>query len=543
MPKRVQLPDGNIGEFPDSMSDSQIEGVLQKQFPAKSNTAPSAAPTKPDGFLSSLTTMTHQSDTPVHAVEDVLGNIGASGIGALLHPIKTAEGFVAPIAAAMPSYRSGPFPVPSSAPIIAGDQLREQVTRHPQETIEQAIGQAGALSGAGELAEGAAGKVADVLPKAAESVTRTVTGTGPKTLKSLVKDTQTGQSASDAYSNVRSAIETAREKALKVGNEKYSTVNSSLNPIESDPEFMQGALADALESLKGSHTEPTILKQMTAKLQRGDAFTYEDLQGDYSRLGKELSKGTLPGDEYHAYDVLHEAIGDEMQRIADSEGQGPQLKAARDYWRRMKQTFGKPLPQTDAATSTLRSLAPDMAEQDTIANRIRLLGSFDPEIPKAFGELEKARAAAKDLTKPTPGETAKIGSKEIQEHKLKSLTNRAEQVRKVGRKIVNYGVGLKALWDAYHLNLGSSASDVALGVAGYKAADAFARLLEKPAVVEMLTKPTDADIAQIPPELRSNLTPMLNAAKAKGIKVDPRLYAVAGAAAPRKRVASALQPQ
>src|SRR5271156_1318607 len=35
MPKRVQLPDGNIGEFPDSMSEQQIEGVLQKQFPPK----------------------------------------------------------------------------------------------------------------------------------------------------------------------------------------------------------------------------------------------------------------------------------------------------------------------------------------------------------------------------------------------------------------------------------------------------------------------------------------------------------------------------
>lgn len=34
MPKRVQLPDGSIGEFPDSMNDSQIESVLQRQFPS-----------------------------------------------------------------------------------------------------------------------------------------------------------------------------------------------------------------------------------------------------------------------------------------------------------------------------------------------------------------------------------------------------------------------------------------------------------------------------------------------------------------------------
>jgi len=33
MAKIVDLPDGTKGEFPDSMSDAAIEGVLQKQFP------------------------------------------------------------------------------------------------------------------------------------------------------------------------------------------------------------------------------------------------------------------------------------------------------------------------------------------------------------------------------------------------------------------------------------------------------------------------------------------------------------------------------
>ncbi len=37
MPTRIQLPDGSIGEFPDGMSESQIEGVLQKQFGSSSD--------------------------------------------------------------------------------------------------------------------------------------------------------------------------------------------------------------------------------------------------------------------------------------------------------------------------------------------------------------------------------------------------------------------------------------------------------------------------------------------------------------------------
>ena len=42
MPKHVQLPDGTVGEFPDNMSDAQIESVLQKQFPAPKQEQPSA---------------------------------------------------------------------------------------------------------------------------------------------------------------------------------------------------------------------------------------------------------------------------------------------------------------------------------------------------------------------------------------------------------------------------------------------------------------------------------------------------------------------
>lgn len=43
MPKRVQLPDGSIGEFPDTMQDSAIEAVLQKQFPHQAQEQPGAA--------------------------------------------------------------------------------------------------------------------------------------------------------------------------------------------------------------------------------------------------------------------------------------------------------------------------------------------------------------------------------------------------------------------------------------------------------------------------------------------------------------------
>lgn len=43
MPKRVKLPNGNFGVFPDSMSNEQIEAVLQKQFPTEAKPSPPGA--------------------------------------------------------------------------------------------------------------------------------------------------------------------------------------------------------------------------------------------------------------------------------------------------------------------------------------------------------------------------------------------------------------------------------------------------------------------------------------------------------------------
>jgi len=40
MPKRVKLPNGGFGVFPDTMSNEQIEAVLQKQFPTQTETKP-----------------------------------------------------------------------------------------------------------------------------------------------------------------------------------------------------------------------------------------------------------------------------------------------------------------------------------------------------------------------------------------------------------------------------------------------------------------------------------------------------------------------
>lgn len=242
----------------------------------------------------------------------------------------------------------------------------------------------------------------------------------------------------DKTEDVDVRIEKARNDALVEGNTKYNTLNEKLNTVPADPETIQKAVADARGKIKGSEAEPPILKDISSRLDRSDfvyqgghkfgpgtpvyesvkasegglpggeskPLSYKDLQGYYSELGTALSKGNLAGDVYTALDTLHEAIGKDMQRIADANGQGPQLAAAREYWRRMKQTFGNSSDAVvDRAGRELKETSPDFSGNQISEYRQRLLGSFDPEIPKLLQDIAAKRDALSKLpsegTRPT----------------------------------------------------------------------------------------------------------------------------------------------
>lgn len=512
MTVQVQGPDGNTYQFPDGTDKTAAIGYFKKKgIGAKAATSPAG------DWRDPLTrTEMHQ---PIHSASDLgrevvrgVGNVGAGGLGVILRPVSTAEGIATTIA----------------HPIKSAEALADQAQEHPLETAETMLGQAGASAGLGELAGKASGPAMRALKTTSQSIREGVTGTGPKSTGALVEKTQAGNAVADAHIRAQAAIETARENALKVGNQKYSGVNEQVSHLPADMEGIHELYQDASNAIGEAQSEPSVLTRLGKVLEHGDALTYKDEQALYSELGKELSKGTLPGGTYHAYDLLHEGLGADMQRIADSQGLGAELADARNYWRRMKQAFGKPHNPTDVASSVLRSQSPEMAEQGETANRIRLLGSFDPEIPKAFSDLQEARAKAKGVPSPAPGETTKIGPEEVRGAKADSLQTRAERIRSGGKKLANYGLGLKAMWDLYQGNIGHLGEDVATGVAAYKTMDWIAQALERPSVVEFLTKPTPRDIAEIPPELRSQFPTIMKEAKARGIKIDPRITAVLG---------------
>jgi hypothetical protein len=237
-----------------------------------------------------------------------------------------------------------------------------------------------------------------------------------------------------------------------------------------------------------------------------------------------------------------------MQRIADSQGLGEQLKGARDYWRRMKQTFGKPYNATDAASGVLAHASPELTQQAAVANRVRLLNSFDPEIQGAYNDVVKANEEAKKTGLPptTPGESPKINPEDIQARKKQGAI-----VSKAPGVIRGVGYRLGALWPAIdavrdmvqgHPPSVGGILGGATGIAG--GAHVLAGVLENPSVVEFLTKATPADVAQVPAELRGNLQPIIDAAIQKGIKVSPAFGpALAVGARSQKRPGDILRQQ
>ena len=511
--------------------------------------------------------------------------------------------------------------------------FQEAYKINPHEAVRNLSGDLLAMYLSGKLLD-YAGKpviagVKELAPRAVRATADAVAGTGPRVTKALVKDTQaanvadaakvgednsiaalkaeatrraelskhaeakstveaknqavkaklesdlaaqrkiapTEQKLGNARSALRAAIETAREKALKVGNEKYTTVRDALNSIEARPDFANDLDVLATQNIPGSKGAPTILKAIAKRAASQEPIRYEDLQADYSTLGNELSKGTLDPTTYHAYDQMHEAIGKEMQGIADENGMGEQLTAARNYWRRMKQTFGKPISFTDAASKTLGGL-----KDETQENQIRLLGSFDPEIPKLFNHVSNIEKGVEAQPRPVPERVLttkaaesrvappkldltprpepklpaprKIGAEDVQPVKAAKATDRAAYVRHIGQRAAVYGVASAPLEIAAGIFRGSPMLE-AIGVLQAPAAlattEAIARFLENPRFVKFVSQATPRDVAEIPADIRGDFPNLVKAAQAKGIKVSPALLgiaAVSGMPAPRRVTAT-----
>ena len=634
-----------------------------------------------------------------------IGNIGAGALGVILHPVNTVAGTLETIGGTI----TAPFEMMGGRKF--GDtvpgQMVESLRTQPLETVEQGIGQAGAMAGVGDVIGPVAAKLKGMVANAKDAAVRGATGTGPKVVADYVVKTardneraikeagektavkqervdeinkrraeadaekakkvaeqnkaaeerfkgikerrsaahkariEKAKSANDAAlkahddevaaadkkmrdahikylaekSEIERAnqeagavpraneetsalvkdrteemdvrVENARHDALREGNEKYNTVNEQLNPLREKPGTLQTALLNASEKIKGSDTSVPILNDMERFVKENEPATYEKLQGYYSELGRELVKGTLPGDVYQALDTLHESIGNEMQRIADSQGLGTELKSAREYWRRMKQTFGKSTDTiNNRAGEEVNTTNPDYIKQQKREYRLRLLGSFDPAIPKLAAEIDEAtgklKAKASETVKPVPSAPESIvvnppATKPVPEPrqpiqapqpkpvpeprqplsvkpvqadvkvvtpetltqvKADAAIDKALSVQHSPGHIATVFLALDAIRRVFNGDVVGLGKDVAARGVYALGKNAYAKILMNPKVINAVSNLTAEDVAQamrLPESQRSGFVEVVRQANEQGIKVDPKVLALIGASAATPR--------
>ena len=171
MPEPVKLDFSKAVPIAD---DGAVKLDFSKAQPVEDTVTPMPAPpAKPgiferwDKFTAPLTEIQKPDSSkkwdPSEAVKAV-GNIGAGGLGMLLHPLDTLAGIGGMITAPVEMATGTPF-----KKTVPGE-LIQSFKENPYGTVEAGIGQAGATAGMGEVGEAAVGKVARGATKAAGTV-------------------------------------------------------------------------------------------------------------------------------------------------------------------------------------------------------------------------------------------------------------------------------------------------------------------------------------------------------------------------------------
>ncbi len=345
----------------------------------------------------------------------------------------------------------------------------------------------------------------------------------------------------------------ATEAKTKVeANRRYNEINSQLDEENAHPDLLPELLIKSSEAMKGSNTETPIMHDMEKKLKAGEPLTYRDLQGYRSEIGRELSRGNLPGDVYQAYKRMLESIDEGMQGIADKRGLGNQLTDARSYYKQYADTFLDPSSPTRKALDSVERGGVVKAFAGKDQSGIEAIAKYDPELAQRINttrgyakEAKGTRAAAAapkplptlppNTTPPVVPEITKLGPEDITKMKRDAITARGQKLQDSSGHVANAFAAYDIIRNLMHGNLEGVGVDIAAR-AGYGGAKmALAKALQNPTVVEFLSRPTAKDLAELnrlPAEQRTaNVQPLIEAAKSKGVPISPAIIAAVSGAA------------
>ena len=217
---------------------------------------------------------------------------------------------------------------------------------------------------------------------------------------------------------LKADVEAEEKRVNTEANAKYANLRMSLKNeksgmyqakdeeghIQGEPISVPQRLYDtASSSLRGSETEPAIIKDLAKRVENGEiSLTYDDLQGYREEVGRELRKGTLPPDVYDAYKKIMPQIDDAMQEIADRQGLGSQQAAARAYYRQYAETFlDKDSPIRKALNTAERGdVSKTFIGMDQ--SGIEQLAKYNPDLARRMNTVRGYAKEGKGAVRPAP---------------------------------------------------------------------------------------------------------------------------------------------
>jgi hypothetical protein len=318
-------------------------------------------------------------------------------------------------------------------------------------------------------------------------------------------------------------------------------------------------------------------------------ISWNDLQGFYEETGAKIADGPQPGkgDIYKAIQQVHQFVGDQMQQLADAQGVGPQHRAARAFYRDYMNTFHEPTGPSSSGSPVAQAL---LAKDPLVAANkftgpsadrgVADLGKYSPSLANLAQDLQRTAGAKVEVPArksataipapkavpvpaganlPLPGVVDSAPAPRAANLPLPPIMPDAEvvpyrepklsptrtisaddlqraneaSVQHRGSTAVGSLIRLSVVWPAFHLlsdlmrgrevSPGGLAAIPAAGATGM----AIEEVLAHPGVKEFLIKPSRAQIAQIPLDLRGEMPNIVQAARSRGVPVSPLLAAYA----------------
>ncbi len=380
------------------------------------------------------------------------------------------------------------------------------------------------------------------------------------------------------------------ESKLAGSNESIKVFRDILSKA---PEEEPGSIAYQGANIAKGHPLYEVLSQMQKEgAPEIPPADFEQLQGYYSELGAQLAKGNLPGDVYQALKSLQKDIGGMMKDVAAQGKVEGKLAATQKLYHDYMESFnessgpnhsGSPIASALEAKDPAYAIKP-LTSEETAARIRNILARFDPSetgqggaaqlfdnfrnVAREFNSLKEPKGVAKALTppgefvpKPEPSvrppvkpKLKQFGESGLSAQKAENAIEAAHRMQKSKSPIVSSIVAFDMIRSGIMGNWQEVALDAAARILYSAGKRGIAQALEHPEIVARLSKLSDADyaaIAKLPPEQRTafigQMKPVIEAAQAKGIQIDPKLAGMVGAGvgavtAPRRGVAAAMTP-